>query len=71
MSDEGYVQVTAPDYDITQPTVLLRFVEREGRRILQQRWAITTYDGTHRAKGQHGEWRDVPLRPENDPDDSK
>lgn len=53
------------------PTAFLRFIERDGKRILQQRWAITTYDNDARPTGQHGEWRDVPLRPEDDPRDSE
>lgn len=53
------------------PTSLLRFVERDGKRILQQRWAITSYTVNDIPLGQVGEWRDIPLRPEDDPDDSQ
>lgn len=57
-------------YHTETPTPNLRFVEREGKRILQQRWAITSYlQTTSTTLGQRGEWRDVPLRPEDDPND--
>lgn len=53
-------------YWLDQPTVHLRFVERDGKHILQQQWIITHYDVNHRAIGQVGEWRDVPLEAETD-----
>jgi hypothetical protein len=56
------------DYTLESPTPYLRFVEREGKRILQQRWAVTTYDAMHVAKGVHGVWRDVPFALETDED---
>lgn len=52
------------------PTAHLRFVEREGKRILQQRWQVTTYyEPAHTPADIHREWRDVPLRPEDEQDD--
>lgn len=65
------LQRTASGYENAQPTLLLRFIERDGQRILQQRWAVTTFDNDARMTGQYGEWRDVELRPENDPRDSE
>ena len=37
------------------PTVSLRFVERDGRRILQQAWRV------ERSTGVCVQWRDIPL----------
>ena len=55
---------------IDTPTSRLRFVERDSKRILQQRWAVRTYlETTGAILGEYGEWRDVPLRPEDDPED--
>ena len=44
-------------------TAALRFIERDGKRILQQMW---TYSTPGNATGGH-EWRDVPFWP-NDVD---
>jgi hypothetical protein len=68
---ERQVAIEITDGTKTEPTHWLRFVEREGKRILQQRWAVTTYDSDWVPTGIHGEWRDVPLRTENDPEDSQ
>lgn len=38
----------------------LRFVLRDGKRMLQQGWAVTTYSEGHPTE-QSIEWRDVPL----------
>lgn len=57
--------MTENRYTMSEPTSYLRFVERDGRRILQQRWAVTSYLGTtHSPIGKHGEWRDVPVEDE-------
>lgn len=49
-------------YKTEHPTPQLRFIEREGKRILQQLWKISTF---HRVNdipwGTEIEWRDVPL----------
>jgi hypothetical protein len=44
----------------TEPTCLLRFVLRDGKRILQQRWRSTRYDSDGNCY-MGSEWRDVPL----------
>lgn len=36
------------------PTAYLKFIERDGKRILQQRWQVPEYPWMM-------EWRDVPL----------
>lgn len=55
-----------PDYWQTeQVTLALRFVDRSGRMILQQRWRIT--EGSHGKFGGTNvrfEWRDVPVEKE-------
>lgn len=55
--------VTIEPWVEDHPTMALRFVQREGRFILQQCWIVT-----ERADGRvhsHSEWRDVPLEVEN------
>jgi hypothetical protein len=53
------------------PLMNLRFVERDGKRILQQAWAEHFYTpGDHSHPGEwrqseKHEWRDVPLESEN------
>jgi hypothetical protein len=42
-----------------QPTMSLRFIERDGKRILQQQWRVPEYAWME-------EWRDVPLVKENE-----
>lgn len=54
MSD--IIQWTAGNSYIEQCSPRLRFVERDGRRMLQQAWLVTTDDGINRF-----DWRDVPL----------
>lgn len=49
-----------------QPLLNLRFVERNGQRILQQAWGVhvlNTNNATWVQTGQR-EWRDVPLESE-------
>lgn len=57
---------TPQPYIISEPTANLRFIERDGKRILQQRWALKHCDIQHRVTGLTGEWRDVPLETETD-----
>lgn len=50
----------------SEDTKHLRFVERDGVRVLQQMWSVKTFDvDTIACIGLHGEWRDVPLEKEN------
>lgn len=42
------------------PTMELRFVERDGRMILQQKWFLDLYGG-----GRY-EWKDIPVAKEKD-----
>lgn len=56
--------VTPQPYTIGAPSPQLRFVERDGKRILQQWWALKHYDAESRPTGLTGEWRDVPLEVE-------
>ncbi len=53
---------------IGQPSGLLRFVLRDGKRILQQQWEIQTTEpipgddsGALIIKSYSAEWHDVPL----------
>ena len=39
----------------------LRFIERDGQRILQQRWECSEFDYDNESSRQWKEWRDVPL----------
>jgi hypothetical protein len=54
---------------VWQPAIPLRFIERDGRRILQQAWVVlhAGYDSNDslqwRPTGKH-EWRDVPMADE-------
>ena len=57
-------------YSSVRPTARLRFVEREGKRILQQRWLTKNYDTKDLVMSAEEEWRDVPLESEA-PDDSE
>ena len=46
---------------IAEPTIGLRFVEREGKRVLQQKWAETRIGADGQPWGVSYTWRDVPL----------
>ena len=46
-----------------EPTSGLRFVLRDGARILQQEWRLTEYHNGEAVSGDN-EWRDVPLTEE-------
>lgn len=52
---------------LDNPTPYLRFVERDGERVLQQ-WWVHRHMESHGlyapARGWAGEWRDVPLEKE-------
>jgi len=43
------------------PSQPLRFVERDGKRILQQFWSKGYWLSGEFRSGGDGEWRDVPL----------
>lgn len=47
---------------ISKPTEMLRFVERDGKKILQQKHTVLDWDDTDKVTGQ--EWRDVPVERE-------
>lgn len=56
-----------------QPLIPLRFIERDGKRVLQQAWGeiVLGYgrDGGHEwHQSDKHEWRDVPLLPEGPTD---
>ena len=44
----------------------LRFVERNGRMILQQQWLVQRIDTQRRDAYRH-EWRDVPIAQDDTP----
>ena len=58
--------------DAMNPTVELRFIERDGRKILQQRWGTprmsraNQYGHASHWLSEPAEWRDVPLVTEPD-----
>ncbi len=49
-----------PASQIAEPTAGLRFVTRDGKRILQQLWQVWLVHG-HAKVSCSDEWRDVPL----------
>ena len=54
-----------PNPTTCEPTYHLRFIERGGKKILQQMWSVKTFDPhTVACIGLHGEWRDVPAETE-------
>jgi hypothetical protein len=55
-------------YIIEEPAARVRWVERDGRRVLQQRWAVREYDDQHNCIGLTGKWQDVPVETETDED---
>ena len=70
MSDEDLVSVGYYSREWLIPTAELRFVERDGKRILQQKWraeAEEMHDG-HKSTFEAWRWKDVPLdlNPERD-----
>lgn len=60
------VSATSSDWTTTEPVAGLRFVLREGKRILQQRYRVVRYSGLVSAAVQTLEWMDVPLVDEED-----
>ena len=60
------VSAASSDWTTTEPVAGLRFVLREGKRILQQRYRVVRYSGVVQAAVQTIEWRDVPLVDEVD-----
>lgn len=53
--------MTKITHDEWWPTAGLRFVERDGKRILQQQWAATATDHNGYVIAGDTDWRDVPL----------
>jgi hypothetical protein len=51
-------------YVLEEPVGRVRWVIRDGQRILQQRWAVKHYVGSS-FEGLTGEWRDVPVEKED------
>lgn len=52
------------------PSTVLRFVKRDGRRILQCWWAKSYRLSGEWGTSAEGEWRDVPLQDEATPIDA-
>jgi hypothetical protein len=44
-----------------KPMGQVRWLDRDGNRILQQYWSITSHSAAGNPVGLHGEWRDVPI----------
>lgn len=55
---------------ILSPGVPLRFVERDGKRILQQIWIRGYWLSGEFTNSSEHEWRDVPLMDEATPTDA-
>jgi len=55
-------------YWVLSPAQPLRFVEREGKRILQQFWSKGYWLSGQFSNSGSGEWRDVPLTTEDAPE---
>jgi hypothetical protein len=53
-------------YIVEEPVGRVRWVERDGYRVLQQRWAVKEYDAKHNCIGVTGEWKDVPVEADED-----
>ena len=49
-----------------QPLIPIRFVERDGKRILQQAWGKYFDTGEEWRQSYEYQWRDVPLMSETD-----
>lgn len=49
------------DVSVWKPTPHLRFIARDGMKVLQQEWFRVVYDTTNML---HKEWRDVELTEE-------
>lgn len=48
---------------IKQPTMSLRWIERNGKKILQQLWVFVEHKGIYRNYiSSEDEWRDVPSK---------
>lgn len=54
---------------VLSPGINIRFVERDGKRILQQVWVKGYWLSGVFTSGSEYEWRDVPLVEENAPED--
>jgi hypothetical protein len=53
-------QIANMERTLVQPTMALRFIERDGRRVLQQGFELQTWKGS-RQIAMSQEWRDVPF----------
>lgn len=47
-----------------KPVGQVRWLVRDGERLLQQYFAVTSYSAGGTVLGLHGEWRDVPIETE-------
>ncbi len=54
--------INTPNDQADEPTAHLRFVERDGKRILQQLWGVFDVSAL---PWRRSEWRDVPLSTES------
>lgn len=57
---EGDLVILGGNTCILRPEIGLRFIERDGQRVLQQRWLAEHTDHNGYVFTQH-EWRDVPF----------
>lgn len=53
--------IESQGFSTSEPTNQLKFIIRDGEKILQQLWHVTSYDPKGRAYHQDGDWQDVPL----------
>jgi hypothetical protein len=51
---------------ISEEAPPMRFVERDGKRILQHRVVINSFNKLGEQIGRYDQWRDVPLAKETD-----
>jgi hypothetical protein len=63
MNDPKYAAIPVRKYTMESHAPGVRWVVRNGERVLQQYWAIKTYENES-CVGLHGEWRDVPTEAE-------
>ena len=52
----GVYEHSSPSYEMG-----LRFVERDGKKILQQQWDCSRSDNVAQTSYNWKEWRDIPL----------
>lgn len=57
--------MTEPDVENWQPSTALRFINRDGKRILQQQWVdIRFHKWDTEDEIVHMTWRDIPYIPD-------